>query len=146
MPMVTPPTGHVGPFAGLDVPWLLAMRAERRGDHPFIVWTPFERPAVTLTYRAFHDRVGALGAGLARRGIKPGEFVLIHLDNSLEALLAWYACVELGAIVVGEAAGRETDEQITVADLTGVGAQDAAIASATLQAAMGKGFGTEIES
>lgn len=100
MPMVTPPAGHVGPFAGLDVPWLLAMRADKRGDHPFIVWTPFERPAVTLTYRAFHVRVGALAAGLARRGIKPGEFVLIHLDNCIEALLAWYACVELGAIAV----------------------------------------------
>ena len=55
-------------------------------------------------------------------------------------------CVELGAIVAGDAAGRETDEQITVADLTGVGAQDAAMASATLQAAREKGFGTAIES
>ncbi len=55
-------------------------------------------------------------------------------------------CVELGAIVVGDAPGRETDEQITVADLTGVGAQDAAIASATLLAASGKGFGTAIHS
>ena len=55
-------------------------------------------------------------------------------------------CVELGAIVVGDAPGRETDEQITVADLTGVGVQDAAIASATLQAASEKGFGTPIDS
>jgi ornithine cyclodeaminase len=54
-------------------------------------------------------------------------------------------CVELGAIVVGEARGRETDEQITVADLTGVGAQDAAIASATLRAAREKGFGRPID-
>ncbi len=54
-------------------------------------------------------------------------------------------CVELGAIVVGEAAGREADEQITVADLTGVGAQDAAIAGATLQAATEKGFGRLID-
>lgn len=100
MPMVTPPAGHVGPFAGLDVPWLLALRARTRRDHPFIVWTPFERPAVTLTYGAFHARVGALSAGLAKRGVKPGEFVLIHLDNCLEAILAWYACVELGAVAV----------------------------------------------
>jgi ornithine cyclodeaminase len=55
------------------------------------------------------------------------------------------ACVELGAIVLGEAPGRETDEQITVADLTGVGAQDAAMASATLKAASAKGFGTAID-
>ncbi len=56
------------------------------------------------------------------------------------------ACVELGAVVVGEAPGRETDEQITIADLTGVGVQDAAIASATLKAAREKGFGSTIES
>jgi ornithine cyclodeaminase len=55
-------------------------------------------------------------------------------------------CVELGAIVAGEADGRESDEQITVADLTGVGAQDAAIASATLAAAREKGLGRPIES
>jgi hypothetical protein len=26
--------GVVGPFAGMDVPWLLAMRARTRRDHP----------------------------------------------------------------------------------------------------------------
>lgn len=55
------------------------------------------------------------------------------------------ACVELGDIVIGRTAGRETDDQITVADLTGVGVQDAAIASATLLAASGTGLGTTIE-
>lgn len=100
MPMPTLAPGHVGPFAGLDVPWLLNLRAETRADHPFIVWAPFERPAVTLTYAAFYERVGALSAGLVKRGVRPGEFVLIHLDNCLEAILAWYACVELGAVAV----------------------------------------------
>ncbi len=37
--------------------------------------------------------------------------------------------VELGAIVAGRTAGRTSDEQITIADLTGVGFQDTAIAS-----------------
>jgi crotonobetaine/carnitine-CoA ligase len=92
--------GIVGPFAGLDVPWLLRMRAETRREHPFLIWAPFEAPARTWTYGEFHERVGALAAGLAARGIKPGEYVLIHLDNCIEAMLAWFACVELGAIAV----------------------------------------------
>jgi carnitine-CoA ligase len=92
--------GMVGPFAGLDVPWLLKMRAEVRRDHPFLIWAPFDAPARRWTYGEFHDRVGALAAGLAKRGIKPGEYVLIHLDNCIEAMLAWFACVELGAIAV----------------------------------------------
>lgn len=32
------PPGVVGPFAGLDVPWLLKMRSETRRDHPFLIW------------------------------------------------------------------------------------------------------------
>jgi carnitine-CoA ligase len=92
--------GVVGPFAGLDVPWLLGMRAQVRRDHPFLIWAPFDAPARRWTYGEFHERVGALAAGLAKRGIRQGDAVLIHLDNCIEALLAWFACVELGAIAV----------------------------------------------
>jgi crotonobetaine/carnitine-CoA ligase len=92
--------GIVGTFAGMDVPWLLKMRAESRRDHPFLVWAPFDAPARIWAYGEFCERVGALAAGLAKRGIKPGEYVLIHLDNCVEAMLAWFACVELGAIAV----------------------------------------------
>jgi carnitine-CoA ligase len=95
-----PAPGVVGPFAGLDVPWLLRMRAESRKDHPFLIWAPFDAPARKWSYGEFCDRVGALSAGLAKRGIRPGEYVLIHLDNCIEAMLAWFACVELGAIAV----------------------------------------------
>jgi len=92
--------GIAGPFDGLDVPCLLAMRAEVRRDHPFLIWAPFDAPARKWTYGEFHERVGALAAGLAKRGIQPGDYVLIHLDNCIEAVLAWFACVELGAIAV----------------------------------------------
>jgi ornithine cyclodeaminase len=37
---------------------------------------------------------------------------------------------ELGAVISGRAAGRESEEQITVVDLTGVAVQDLAIAEA----------------
>lgn len=40
---------------------------------------------------------------------------------------------ELGEIVAGKRPGRTTDEQLTIADLTGVGFQDTAIASAALR-------------
>jgi ornithine cyclodeaminase len=40
---------------------------------------------------------------------------------------------ELGAIIAGRKPGRTSDRQITIADLTGVGFQDTAIASAALQ-------------
>ena len=43
---------------------------------------------------------------------------------------------ELGEIVAGRKAGRTRDDQITIADLTGVGFQDTAIASRALDAAV----------
>src|SRR6195952_3362609 len=94
------PPGVVGLCAGVAVPFLLRMRAEPRRDHPFLIWAPFDAPARIWNYGEFHARVGALAAGLVGRGIKPGEYVLIHLDNCIEAMLAWFACVELGAIAV----------------------------------------------
>ena len=100
MPLMGVAPGHVGPFAGLDVPWLLRLRAESRRDHPFLIWAPFDQPSRSWTYGEFHERVGALAAGLAKRGIKRGEYVLVHLDNCIEAMLTWFACAELGAVVV----------------------------------------------
>jgi ornithine cyclodeaminase len=44
------------------------------------------------------------------------------------------ALVELGDVVAGGATGRSSDDQITVADLTGVAVQDIAIATAVYEA------------
>jgi crotonobetaine/carnitine-CoA ligase len=119
MSISQPAPGVVGPFAGLDVPWLLRMRAETRRDHPFLIWAPFDAPARIWAYGEFHQRVGALAAGLAARGVKPGEFVLIHLDNCVEAVLAWFACVELGAIAVTTNTRSATAEMEYFADHCG---------------------------
>jgi len=48
--------------------------------------------------------------------------------------IAVSALVELGQIVAGEMSGRTTDNQITIADLTGVAVQDIKIATAVYEA------------
>jgi len=53
---------------------------------------------------------------------------------------------ELGAIVAGIAPGRTTPDQITIADLTGTGVQDTAIATHARTRATTLDFGTNIES
>ena len=58
------------PFNRLDVPTLLADRALRRRDHPFIVWEAFDGPGQTWTYRQFHAAVGRIAGGLVRRGVQ----------------------------------------------------------------------------
>ena len=51
---------------------------------------------------------------------------------------------ELGTIAAGKAAGRMDDTAITIADLTGTGVQDTAIANLARERAMSAGAGTEI--
>jgi ornithine cyclodeaminase len=52
---------------------------------------------------------------------------------------------ELGAIAAGLKPGRTSDAEITIADLTGVGVQDAAVADFVARAARAGGFGEMIE-
>ncbi len=96
----TPHPTSIHPFAGRDVNWLLDERARTRGDHPFMIWEPFAGERQVWTYAAFRDRVLRVAAGLHSRGIKAGEFVLVHLDNSPELEFLWFACARLGAVVV----------------------------------------------
>ncbi len=48
---------------------------------------------------------------------------------------------ELGQVIAGQVSGRESDDQITVCDLTGTGAQDTAIATHALKLAVDRGMG-----
>lgn len=52
---------------------------------------------------------------------------------------------ELGDLTSGRRPGRQSDDEITVCDLTGVGVQDTAIALLAYQRALQKGLGTSIE-
>ena len=111
---MTPPAAlcasDLHPFNRQDVPTLLAFRAATRRDHPFIVWEPFDGAPRTWTYGQFHQAVGRVAGGLARRGVVAGDRVLIHLDNCAEALLAWYACGWVGAVAVTTNARAADDE------------------------------------
>jgi len=52
---------------------------------------------------------------------------------------------ELGAVTAGDHPGRERDDQVTIADLTGTGVQDTAIAVLALDEARGRGLGAELD-
>jgi ornithine cyclodeaminase len=53
--------------------------------------------------------------------------------------------VELGAIAAGIEPGRQGDEELTVADLTGVGVQDTAIACFAYERACARRAGTLVQ-
>ncbi|MFJ2982810.1 MULTISPECIES: ornithine cyclodeaminase family protein [unclassified Pseudomonas] len=61
-----------------------------------------------------------------------------EVSHALKAgLIGEQQLVELGALLEGRAPGRDNDEQITLADLTGVAVQDAQISSCVLGAPNG---------
>ena len=87
-------------FAGQDISWLVAHWAKNKPDHPFLIWEPKNGREKRWTYAAFEAELTQIAAGLAGRGIKAGDKVLIHCDNCPEMVLAWYACAKLGAVGV----------------------------------------------
>jgi len=56
-----------------------------------------------------------------------------NLHHALAAGRVPQVSAELGDLAAGRLPGRETPREITIADLTGVGVQDAAIAEAVLE-------------
>src|SRR5204863_3020518 len=100
----------LSPFNGLNLDRLLEQRARERTDHPFLIWSPFESEAITWTYGRFAADAARLAGGLAARGVKPGDRVLVHFENCPEALLVRFALARLGAVCVATnamAAGPE---------------------------------------
>jgi len=70
----------------------------------------------------------------------------LHHAIAAGALAADAAPPELGQVIAGQAAGRTSDEQVTVCDLTGTGVQDTAIATFARSRAAAAGLGAGFES
>ena len=85
---------------GQDIPWLLQHWADKKPDHPALIWEPFDGDGASWTYAQLVAATRDLAAGLRDRGIELGDKVLIHADNCPEMLLAWLACATLGAVAV----------------------------------------------
>jgi ornithine cyclodeaminase len=67
-----------------------------------------------------------------------------ELRGALAAGFDQQNAVELGAVITGERTGRTDNEQITICDLTGTGAQDTAIASLAVERCIANGAGVPI--
>mgnify|MGYP000663299329 CR=1 FL=1 len=85
---------------GLDIPWMLTEWATRQPDKLALVWEPFEGESKSWSYSQLQSNAKSVAAGLVGRGVTEGDFVLIHLDNCPEFVIAWYACAMLGAVAV----------------------------------------------
>jgi crotonobetaine/carnitine-CoA ligase len=115
--------GDLHPFVGTDMWQLLATRARTHAGRPFLVWQPFDREPSTLTFDQLARESASVAAGLATHGVSAGDRVLIHLDNCPEFVVAWFACIALGAVAVTTNTRSAPDELAYYAqDCAAVGA------------------------
>lgn len=101
----------LSPYEGLDLHRLVAARAAARGDSLALAWEPFEGDPRTWTYSNLYREACAVAAGLAARGVRRGQRVMIHLENCPEFVLAWLGCGFLGAVAVTTNT-RSADEEL----------------------------------
>ncbi len=79
-------------------------------DKVILHWHPFTGEGRSWTYQQFWDDICALAGGLQRRGIKAGDKIILHCDNSPEILISWYACSLIGAVAITTNTGATATE------------------------------------
>jgi acyl-CoA synthetase (AMP-forming)/AMP-acid ligase II len=85
------------PFVpNVSVPEFVLATAAEAGDRPAIVDGGDGR---SLSYEALADGIHRVAAGLAARGLRPGDAFAIMAPNSPEWLVACYGAMATGAIV-----------------------------------------------
>jgi carnitine-CoA ligase len=110
---------------GQDIPWLLAHWADRKPEHPALVWAPREGQGRRWTYAELKAEVDKLAGGLQAKGIAKGDKVLIHSENSPEMVLSWLACATVGAV------GVTTNTKSVGAEMTYFAEHTGAVAAIT---------------
>lgn len=74
---------------------LLEVQAGQLGDKPFVL---LENE--TLTYREIHERSCRVAVNLAKRGVGPGDKIVLLMSNCLEFLYAFLGAGRIGAVAV----------------------------------------------
>ena len=85
---------------------LLGERVAERPDQVFLTYEDKHGGITELSYRAFQERVDRVAAGLDALGVGQRDFVVVHLTNSPEFLVAWFAIARLGATLVPSNIGQ----------------------------------------
>ncbi|MGB7873895.1 MAG: cyclodeaminase [Anaerolineales bacterium] len=149
---------------GVDVQPVDGVEAVVRESDIVVTTTPAKKPYLKAEWLHLGLHITAMGADAEEKGELFAEslgradllvcdrrsqsFRLGEFHHGLEAgvLTSQNDAVELGEITSGRKAGRTSDEQITICDLTGTGMQDTVIATLAYQKATSQGMGLEIES
>jgi len=148
---------------GIPVEAAASVEQAVRGADVVVTATPSTRPLVRAEWVLPGTHITAIGSdGPEKQELdvqvlaKADKVVADHLEQCLRLGEIHHAVssgvlrredvhAELGEIAAGLKAGRTSDEEITVADLTGVGVQDAAVANRVVQGMLARNLGTVLE-
>lgn len=133
-----------------------------RGADIVVTTTPAERPILMADWLQPGQHITAMGADSEHKNeIDPAAFARVtyvadrlsqtrrlgELHHAIAAgiISADKSFAELGEVIAGTATGRTRPDEITLADLTGTGVQDTAIANLALARARDAGAGRPID-
>src|SRR5215218_7438276 len=78
-----------------NIPELLQQRVSAAPDKPFLFSEADQRQ---FTYKEFEAAVMRTGRMLAAKGVRKGDVVSLLLPNSVEYVIAYFACWQIGAL------------------------------------------------
>jgi alanine dehydrogenase len=125
---------------GLDVEWAGSVEEAVKDADIVTTTTPVRRPIVKAEYVRPGTHINAIGADapdkqeLDTKILKQARIVIDNWEQAshggeINVALAKKLVSELGEIVTGKKRGRESSEQITIFDSTGLAIQDVSAAS-----------------
>ena len=79
---------------------LLELKVRQHREKPFVIFIDKDDNEEIVTYGQFDEYVNRLGSWLIGQGIGKGDFVLVHLPNSIGFLVALHACTKIGAVMI----------------------------------------------
>ena len=82
--------------ATVTVDRILTKQSAERPDAPFAIF-----PDTTLTYGEVHSRARDMAKGLIQLGVKPGDHIATLMPNCADWIVAYFAGMMAGAVVVG---------------------------------------------
>jgi crotonobetaine/carnitine-CoA ligase len=92
-----------------SIPALLALHAQTRGSHVFLL---DERGA--LTYAQAHAEAAVVGSMLTQLGVERGAHVAVMLPNRREFVLSWFGIAMIGAVEVPVSPGNSVERLIHI--------------------------------
>lgn len=79
---------------------LLNVQCKKHSNQPFLIFEDAKQDVTQYSYGEFLERVEKFSGALYERGIRKGDKVTLHLPNSAEFVVCWFALAKLGAIMV----------------------------------------------